>query len=442
MAATAETGAPTDTGATPKRRKIDEENERLHHSISSVPVVGQNIVAGPKKHHATKTLVRPPHSIPAATWHLNPDLDRQGPLSREQLGEFYKNGFIFIPDFYKETELDAVREDVERMIDDLAVRLYRAGKLKSTYEDLDWTSRLLRMRKDFPDAPVILIKGGILPAALQTLFAHKKILDIAEQLDLGPSIALNPAWNLRAKMPSHEETVVPWHQDNSYWEPRIWDEKVITIWVALVDATVENGCMQMVKGGHRKGETASHTIGSSTTTWYTEMSEDVICSQLLDNAPLEEGVNKVTIPAKAGSILIFPGTTPHRSLNSFSDNIRWSCDFRLHPKVAARPGKSDLDWFYGLKDSLLLREDMRINPTFTPDFSQWADTDRTECQDAAKGVDAHQAKEEFDPVIMGPWMDLWDLEDNGRPNKHIDAYLQSDPSPRDVAQTYIRNGNW
>eukprot|EP00041_Stephanoeca_diplocostata_P030762 m.939477 g.939477 ORF g.939477 m.939477 type:complete len:270 (+) comp23823_c1_seq31:85-894(+) len=183
------------------------------------------------------------------------------------------------------------------------------------------------------------------------------------------------------------DNIVFRHQDNSYWEPRIWDEKVITIWVALVDATVENGCMQMVKGGHRKGETASHTIGSSTTTWYTEMSEDVICSQLLDNAPLEEGVNKVTIPAKAGSILIFPGTTPHRSLNSFSDNIRWSCDFRLHPKVAARPGKSDLDWFYGLKDSLLLREDMRINPTFTPDFSQWADTDRTECQDAAKGVD-------------------------------------------------------
>eukprot|EP00041_Stephanoeca_diplocostata_P030760 m.938944 g.938944 ORF g.938944 m.938944 type:complete len:151 (+) comp23823_c1_seq1:90-542(+) len=131
MAATAETGAPTDTGATPKRRKIDEENERLHHSISSVPVVGQNIVAGPKKHHATKTLVRPPHSIPAATWHLNPDLDRQGPLSREQLGEFYKNGFIFIPDFYKETELDAVREDVERMIDDLAVRLYILSSYKS-----------------------------------------------------------------------------------------------------------------------------------------------------------------------------------------------------------------------------------------------------------------------------------------------------------------------
>lgn len=113
--------------------------------------------------------------------------------------------------------------------------------------------------------------------------------------------------------------------------------------------------MQMVRGGHRTGKTASHTIGSSTTTWYTETTEDVIAHELLDDTLLQEGINKITIPAKAGSILIFPGTTPHRSLNSISENIRWSCDFRLHPKTAARPGKTDLDWFYGLKDSLLLR---------------------------------------------------------------------------------------
>jgi hypothetical protein len=29
---------------------------------------------------------------------------------------------------------------------------------------------------------------------------------------VGPEVALNAAWNLRGKMPSHEETVVPWHQ--------------------------------------------------------------------------------------------------------------------------------------------------------------------------------------------------------------------------------------
>lgn len=32
---------------------------------------------------------------------------------------------------------------------------------------------------------------------------------------------------------------------------------MLTVWVALVDATKENGCMQMLKKGHQSGKTAS-----------------------------------------------------------------------------------------------------------------------------------------------------------------------------------------
>jgi hypothetical protein len=77
-----------------------------------------------------------------------------------------------------------------------------------------------------------------------------------------------------------------------------------------------------------------------------------------------------------------------------------------HPKKAKRAGKtaSDLDWFYGLKDSLLLRDSKdgtTVDPDFTPGWAEWAGVDRTEVQDAAKGKDAVAAKETFDPVIVG-----------------------------------------
>jgi phytanoyl-CoA hydroxylase len=94
------------------------------------------------------------------------------------------------------------------------------------YAGLDWTSRLLRMRQEFPDAPVILIKGGVLPPSLQAIFADDRILDVAAQLGVGPDVALNAAWNLRGKMPAHEETVVPWHQDNSC-------ERILSVSVVL-----------------------------------------------------------------------------------------------------------------------------------------------------------------------------------------------------------------
>jgi hypothetical protein len=199
--------------------------------------------------------------------------------------------------------------------------------------------------------------------------------------------------------------------------------------------------MQMMKGGHKTGKTATHTIGTTTSTWYTEVSESTMAQELLGKTELVDGVDKVTVPCKAGGVLIFPGTTPHRSLNSFSKNIRWSCDFRLHPKVAARKGKGgDLDWFYGLKDSLLLREDPKVDPNYTPNFSEWATVDRTEVQDAGlKGQEqADVSKETFDPVIVGPWMDLWDLETDvrGIPNQHVDTYVAQDEDKRDP-QAYI-----
>ena len=81
--------------------------------------------------------------------------------------------------------------------------------------------------------------------------------------------------------------------------------------------------------------------------------------------------------------------------------------------------------------------------------------DRTEVQDGAKGV----AKEDFDPVIVGPWMDLWDIETDARPdpknptatlpNQHVDHYmknlglgLQGLTADKVQAETYKKANNW
>ena len=38
-------------------------------------------------------------------------------------------------------------------------------------------------------------------------------------------------------------------------------------------------------------------------------------------------------------------------------------------------------------------------------------------------------------MIIGPWMDLWDLETDmrGIPNQHIDTYIATDEKDRDPA---------
>ena len=286
-------------------------------------------------------LERPPHKIPAATWHhdaktSNPNVT--GPLTSEQVRAYMDDGFLILPRFFEEF-LAPLQSDVEGLIDELANELHASGHVHSTYANESWTKRLLRLTQDYPDAPLVLIKGGILPINFQRLFANPRMLDIASQLGVGPDVAVSAAWNLRAKMKKHEETTVPWHQDNSYWEPRIWDEHVVTVWVALVDANIDNGCLQLIKGGHKSGKTARHTIGTTTRTWYTELSIENMEQDLLPVG--EDAANRiVTAQVPAGTAILFPGTTPHRSLNSASDAIRWSADYRLHRVSASRPGKA------------------------------------------------------------------------------------------------------
>ena len=68
------------------------------------------------KHGPKKRAERPPHALPPATWQLHPDLGARGPLTRDQIESFYRDGFLFIPEFYKRDALADVQADVEHTI--------------------------------------------------------------------------------------------------------------------------------------------------------------------------------------------------------------------------------------------------------------------------------------------------------------------------------------
>jgi hypothetical protein len=54
--------------------------------------------------------------------------------------------------------------------------------------------------------------------------------------------------NFFIKEPGAKE--IPWHQDHNYWplEPAI----IASAWIAIDEATVENSCVQVIPGSHRK----------------------------------------------------------------------------------------------------------------------------------------------------------------------------------------------
>ena len=89
-----------------------------------------------------------------------------------------------------------------------------------------------------------------------------------------------------------------WHQDIPYF-PITPARDVVGVWIALDDATLENGCMQVVPASHHLGPVA-HIQGP--TGWRLE---SVLCERLQPSV--------VPLPMRAGSALFFNGALFHFS---------------------------------------------------------------------------------------------------------------------------------
>jgi phytanoyl-CoA hydroxylase len=70
---------------------------------------------------------------------------------------------------------------------------------------------------------------------------------------IGPNIKLYTD-QLMMK-PRFNGTVTDWHQDSVAW-PHFAPQEHVSCWLALDDATVDNGCMTVVPGSHHGGPIA------------------------------------------------------------------------------------------------------------------------------------------------------------------------------------------
>src|SRR3954464_5985046 len=79
------------------------------------------------------------------------------------------------------------------------------------------------------------------------LATHPAVLDVVEGL-LGPDLFVHST-RIFSK-PPHDSSFVSWHQDGTY--SALNSKPAPSIWIALADSTVENGCVRVIPGSHRQ----------------------------------------------------------------------------------------------------------------------------------------------------------------------------------------------
>ena len=246
-----------------------------------------------------------------------------GTLTAQQIEHYDREGYLVIETLLTEADMAPARAAMTEKVNQIADDLFRDGKIKNKLEHEPFPTRLARLFDGLTDKDFLQygrswrdrIPGYFI------LMSNPKIVGAVESL-IGSEIFANPVYNVRPKVPKVAAGAVPWHQDKSYW-PDANSNSGITVWIPLVDATHENGCLHVIPRTQKKRVLDYHRE-SLTGTSYLEVDEKYLKT-------LTQNANIVALPVLAGSAILFNDRLVHSSTPNRSSHVRWSVDLRYQP---------------------------------------------------------------------------------------------------------------
>ena len=232
-------------------------------------------------------------------------------LAPADIEKFGHDGYLVVPSFLTSGELGDVKTDIDRVGREKAALTRDEGGFNLEKEGgnaFDLSQPALRpglLRK---------IQGAVAYVpAVKRVFTSPKMLDCMEDI-MGPNLYYHSS-KVMFK-PPRGGSPKPWHQDAAYWKS--YEPNQVTVWIAIDDATEENGCVWAIPGSHRLGR-IPHVQQE------LQVPESKI--DLTKAAP---------VPVPAGGLLIFHSLVLHMSKANTSDKPRCAiiCDYDPSPNPA------------------------------------------------------------------------------------------------------------
>ena len=265
-------------------------------------------------------------------------------LSDAQLCSFERDGFVVMPDFVDSAACIGLRERAMALAVELTpsadeATVFTADGSSQHAQDQFFLESGDKIRcffeKDAFDehgrlrdkAHLSLNKLGHAMHDLDPVFRrfshNDRLAGVAADLGLGDPRLLQSMYIFKQPHIGGEVTC---HTDHTF----LWTEpqSVIGFWFAIDDATVENGCMWALPGGHRLPvRSRFRRVGPDAPTTTTDVYDA--------NPYPSEGI--VPIEAKRGTLVVLHGTLPHLSGPNRSDVPRHAYTVHAIDGAAAYP---------------------------------------------------------------------------------------------------------
>jgi phytanoyl-CoA hydroxylase len=206
------------------------------------------------------------------------------------VSEYDRKGYLIIPDALSVDMIDAARAEATAICRGLRGQI--TGVTPSSEED-DAAVLQRYLCIHFPHKiSSTMLDIARLPAVMKVLVAV-----------IGPNVKMMQSMLF---IKSEGKPGQAWHQDEAHIPTR--DRSLTAVWIALDDATIENGCLWVIPGSHRSG--VLHPVREQNDPRFD-------CAQEAYGFGYREE-DAVPVELPAGAALVFDGYLLHRSLPNTS----------------------------------------------------------------------------------------------------------------------------
>jgi len=218
-------------------------------------------------------------------------------LSEKDIANYRENGFLLIEDFLNADELAFWREALDE-----AIRNRNGNKLpdrKEVYGKGDDADK--SYYDNVFDQLINLWQDN---EKMKSIMLDERIGKMATELCGADGVRI---WHDQALVKKPWANPTSWHLDTPYWS--FSDRRALSIWVALDDATYQNGCLFFIPGSHHQTSFDNPGIGKN-------------MRAIFDTYPAFANSQSVGVPMKAGSCSFHNGLTIHGAHANMTPGFR------------------------------------------------------------------------------------------------------------------------
>ena len=232
-------------------------------------------------------------------------------LTPDQIAAYQKNGFLVYENFLIPAEVQELKQAVHDVVASMGKKKVVGGEGEESegYYDKVFTQRLNLWRAN----PTI--KSYMLNPKLGKMLCQLEGVDGFR------------VWHDQTLIKQPFANPTSWHLDNPYWS--FCSHHSISIWIALEDATYENGCMYYLPGSHKLATFENAGIGQN-------------MGDLFDIYPAFRKLDSVAAPMKAGTCGFHNGLTAHGAGPNMTRGTRMAMTCAYMPEGSTFNGQKNI----------------------------------------------------------------------------------------------------